>query len=91
MTKVVTNTSKYPKHIHSIQLKCLHNFKNRNKSIIHYNKWRDSQSLLHCNINNFIMFLKVINFIMLSILIINHYSINMLILDVHLTLKYLLY
>ena len=55
MTKVVTNTSKYPKHIHSIQLKFLHNFKNRNKSIIHYNSWRDSQSLLHCNITNFVL------------------------------------
>ena len=55
MTKVVTNTSKNPKHIHSIQLKFLHNFKNRNKSIIHYNKWRDSQSLPHCNINNFVL------------------------------------
>ena len=30
MTKVDTNTSKYPKHIHSIQLKCLQNFKNMN-------------------------------------------------------------
>ena len=29
MTKVITNLSKYPKHIHSIQLKCLHNLKNR--------------------------------------------------------------
>ena len=27
MTKVVTNTSKYPTYIHSIQLKCLLNFK----------------------------------------------------------------
>ena len=55
MTKVVTNTSTYPKNIHYIQLKFLQNLKNRNKSIIHYNKWRDSQSLLHCNINNFVL------------------------------------
>ena len=54
MTKVVTNTSKYPK-TYTLQLKCLQNFKNMNKSIIHYNKWRDSQSLLHCNINNFVL------------------------------------
>ena len=55
MAKVVNNTSKYPTYIHSIQLKCLRNFKNRNMSIIHHNKWRDSQSLLHYNINNFIL------------------------------------
>ena len=55
LTKVIINTSKYPKHINSIQLKCLHNLKNRNKTIILYNKLRDTQSLLHRNINNFVL------------------------------------
>ena len=64
ITKVVTNTSKYPKYIYSIQLKCLQNFKNRNMSITNYNKWRDSQSLLHSNIQNYILQreYKVINY-----------------------------
>ena len=58
MTKVVTNTNKYPKYIHSIQLKFLRNLKNRYMSITNHNKWRDSQSLLYYNripINNFIL------------------------------------
>ena len=54
MTKVVKNASKYPIYIHSIQLKCIRNFKNRNMSINNHNKWRDSQSLQHYNINNFV-------------------------------------
>ena len=86
MTKVVINISKYPKYIYSIQLKCLKNIKNRNKSIMHYNKWRDSQYLLHCNINNFILNREytVINSINKSLLY------KYVILDVHLTMKYLL-
>ena len=52
MTKCITNTSKYPKYIHSIQLKYLRNFKYRNKSFVHHFKWRESQTLLHYNINN---------------------------------------
>ena len=55
MSKLSTNAHKYPKYIHSIQSKCLRNFKNRNKSTIHNNKWRDSQSLLHSNIQNYVL------------------------------------
>ena len=38
MSKSSTNANKYPKYIHSVQSKCLRNFKNRNKSTIHNNK-----------------------------------------------------
>ena len=55
MSTLSTNSHKYPKYIHSVQYKCLRNFKNRNKSTIHNNKWRDSQSLLHSNIHNYVL------------------------------------
>ena len=41
MSKLSTNAHKYPKYIHSVQSKFLRNFKNRNKSTIHNNKWGD--------------------------------------------------
>ena len=52
MSKLSTNSHKY---IHSVQSKCLRSFKNRNKSTIHNNKWRNSQSLLHYNIHNYVL------------------------------------
>ena len=55
MSRLSTNSHKYPKYIHSVQSKCLRNFKNRNKLTIHNNKWRDSQSLLHYNIHNYVL------------------------------------
>ena len=55
ISKLSTNSHKYPKYIHSVQSKCLRNFKNRNKSTIHNNKWRDSQSLLHSNIQKYVL------------------------------------
>ena len=82
MSKLSTNAHKYPKYIHSVQTKCLRNFKNRNKSTIHNNKWRDSQSLLHSNIQNYVLQ-------RLLILIINLCSISMLIRDYHFTMEYL--
>ena len=64
MTKLSTNAHKYPKYIHSFQSKCLRNFKNRNKYIILYNKWRVSKSLLHSNVQNYVLQreYKVINY-----------------------------